>query len=160
MGEWWLQFWDGLRQDFSNLPPGRQAAQIVGRMLTAALLGGVLGYEREQHGKAAGLRTHMLVSLAAALLILIPQQAGMASADISRVIQGIAAGIGFLGAGAIVKHGNEESTQGLTTAAGVYFTAAIGIAVGLGRELSAILGTALALAILCLLPKIDRSFRK
>jgi len=154
MGEWWLQFWNGLRHDFTDVPDGQQAAQIVGRLLTAALLGGLVGYEREQQGKAAGLRTHMLVSLATALLVLIPQQAGMSNADISRVIQGIAAGIGFLGAGAIVKHGSEERTQGLTTAAALYFTSAVGIVAGLGRELSAILGTALALGILYLLPKV------
>lgn len=171
MGTWWEQFWDGLREDFSDLPGGEQVAQIVGRLLVAAVLGGLLGYEREQQGKAAGLRTHMLVSLATALLILIPQQAGMTSDGLSRVIQGIAGGIGFLGAGAILKHGDvlgagtnlkhgdEGRIQGLTTAAGLYFTAAIGIAAGMGRELSAILGTVLALGILYLLPKVGSAFK-
>src|SRR5262249_58398759 len=98
--------------------------------------------------EAAGLRTHMLVSVGAALFVLVPQQAGMSTADLSRVIQGVVAGIGFLGAGAILKHGHEGTVQGLTTAAGIWLTAGLGIAAGLGRGLAALLGTALALLIL------------
>ena len=76
----------------------------------------------------------------------------MAVADMSRVIQGIVTGVGFLGAGAIIKHASEQSVQGLTTAAGVWLTAAIGIACGLGRETTALISTLLALAVLTAVP--------
>ena len=142
-----------LRAEFSDVPDAAQLTRIVVRLLLAALLGGILGYEREQKGKAAGIRTHMLGALGAALFVLVPQQAGMGIADMSRVIQGIVAGIGFLGAGAIIKQQREESVQGLTTAAGVWMTAAIGIACGLGRESTAVLSTLLVLAILTLVPR-------
>jgi putative Mg2+ transporter-C (MgtC) family protein len=146
-----------LQSEFSDLPDAAQVTRILVRLLTAALLGGVLGYERERHGKAAGVRTHMLVAMGAALFVLVPQQGGMEVADMSRVIQGIVTGVGFLGAGAIIKRGSEEDVQGLTTAAGVWMTAAIGIACGLGRETTAVLSTLLALVVLGLVPKlVDR----
>lgn len=147
------QVMSALRAEFSDVPDAEQLTRLVVRLLLAALLGGVLGYEREHKGKAAGIRTHMLVAIGAALFVLVPQQAGMAVADMSRVIQGIVAGIGFLGAGAIIKQQSEENVQGLTTAAGVWMTAAIGIACGLGRETTAVLSTLLALAILSLVPR-------
>lgn len=150
-----------LQSEFSDLPDAAQATRILVRLLMAALLGGVLGYERERHGKAAGVRTHMLVAMGAALFVLVPQQGGMDVADISRVIQGIVTGVGFLGAGAIIKRHSEEDVQGLTTAAGVWMTAAIGIACGLGREATAVLSTLLALVVLGLVPKlVDRLPRK
>lgn len=142
-----------LQSEFSDLPDAAQTTRILVRLLMAALLGGVLGYERERHGKAAGVRTHMLVAMGAALFVLVPQQGGMAVADMSRVIQGIVTGVGFLGAGAIIKRYSEEDVQGLTTAAGVWMTAAIGIACGLGREATAVLSTLLALVVLGLVPK-------
>ena len=140
--------WQGVVDDFQDLPDLAGAIRMAVRLLLAAALGGLLGYDRERAGKSAGLRTHMLVSLGAALFVLIPQQSGMSDSDISRVIQGVIAGIGFLGAGAIVKGKREEDVQGLTTAAGIWLTAAVGIAAGLGREASAILGTALAFIVL------------
>jgi putative Mg2+ transporter-C (MgtC) family protein len=145
-----------LREEFSDLADVTQIARVLLRLLLAALLGGVLGYERESRGKAAGVRTHMLVAMGAALFVVVPQQGGMDSADISRVIQGIVAGIGFLGAGAIIKHASEQQVQGLTTAAGIFMTAAIGVACGLGRESTAVLATVLALVALALVPKFDR----
>jgi len=143
---------EALRAEFSDVSDPAQLARIVIRLLLAAALGAVLGYERERRGKAAGLRTHMLVAIGAALFVLVPQQGGMAVADMSRVIQGIVTGVGFLGAGAIIKHAPEHSVQGLTTAAGVWMTAAIGIACGLGREATAVLSTMLALAVLTAVP--------
>lgn len=144
---------DTLRQEFSDVPDVAQATRIVVRLLLAALLGGILGYERESHGKAAGLRTHMLVSLGAAMFVLVPQQAGMPTPDMSRVLQGVIAGIGFLGAGAIIKHKDEPGRiQGLTTAAGIFMTAAIGVACGLGREATAVLSMLIALFILTWVP--------
>ncbi|MDP3822265.1 MAG: MgtC/SapB family protein [Burkholderiales bacterium] len=147
------QVMSALRAEFSDVPDAEQLTRLVVRLLLAAVLGGVLGYEREHKGKAAGMRTHMLVALGAALFVLVPQQAGMNVADMSRVIQGIVTGVGFLGAGAIIKQHSEENVQGLTTAAGVWMTAAIGIACGLGRETTAVLSTLLALAILSLVPR-------
>jgi putative Mg2+ transporter-C (MgtC) family protein len=139
---------ENLRADFADVPDIGGIVRIVVRLLIAAILGGILGFERQWHGKDAGLRTHMLVSLGAALFVFIPQQAGMAIADLSRVIQGIASGIGFVGGGAILKLSEERRIEGLTTAAGIWLTAAVGIAAGMGREASAILGTLLALVVL------------
>ena len=150
------QILETLRAEFSDVPDVAQLTRLVVRLLLAALLGGILGYEREHHGKAAGIRTHMLVAIGAALFVLVPQQAGVESADMTRVIQGVVAGIGFLGAGAIIKGSAEESVKGLTTAAGIWLTAAIGIACGLGRESTAILSALLAFAILALVPHLTR----
>ena len=142
--------------EFSDVPDAGQVTRIVLRLVLAALLGGILGYERERQGKAAGVRTHMLVALGAALFVLVPKEAGVSGADMTRVIQGVVAGIGFLGAGAIIKGGAEESVKGLTTAAGIWLTAAIGIACGLGRESTAVLSALLAFAILALVPHLTR----
>lgn len=150
----WESVLSALQQEFSDVPDVEQATRIVVRLLIAALLGGALGWERERTGKAAGVRTHMLVALGAALFVLIPQQAGVSDTDMSRVIQGVVAGIGFLCAGTIIKGRDEENVQGLTTAAGIWLTAAIGVGVGLGREASAILSTLLALMILNWLPRL------
>jgi putative Mg2+ transporter-C (MgtC) family protein len=148
---------DTLLAEFSDVNDVEQITRILTRLLLAAMLGGVLGYERERRGKSAGIRTHMLVAIGAALFVLVPQQAGMVIADQSRVIQGIVTGIGFLGAGAIIKHRSEEDVKGLTTAAGVWLTGAIGIACGLGRESTAILSTLLALIVLAMVPRlVDR----
>lgn len=154
----WDRFVNTVGAEFSDVADVEQITRLLVRLLLAALLGGVLGYEREQKGKAAGVRTHMLVAMGAALFVLVPQQGGMQLGDMSRVIQGVIAGIGFLGAGAIIKNHSEENVQGLTTAAGVWMTAAIGIACGLGRESTAVLGTLLALAVLALVPRlVDRA---
>jgi len=91
---------------------------------------------------------------------MIPLQAGLSDADISRVIQGIVAGVGFLGAGAIVKDSRGGEVQGLTTAASIWITAAIGIAAGLGREASAVLGAVLAFVILSALSRISHWVEK
>ena len=102
----------------------------------------------------------MLVALGAALFVIVPQQAGMGVEDPSRVLQGIIAGIGFLGAGAIIKLSGKEEIKGLTTAASIWATAAIGIAAGMGREMTAILSTILALVILAALPRIEQYIEK
>jgi putative Mg2+ transporter-C (MgtC) family protein len=147
------QIVETLRAEFSDVPDAAQITRIMVRLVMAAVLGGILGYERERQGKAAGIRTHMLVAMGAALFVLVPQQGGMDIADMSRVIQGVVAGIGFLGAGAIIKQHTEENVQGLTTAAGVWMTAAIGIACGLGRETTAVLSALLAFGILGIVPR-------
>ena len=144
--------------EFSDLPDAAQMTRIVLRLTIAAALGGLLGYERERKGKAAGVRTHMLVALGAALFVLIPQQAGASMADLTRIIQGLVTGIGFPGAGAIIKAEANRTVHGLTTAAGIWMTAAIGIAAGLGRETTALLSTLLALATLAAVPHLVGRF--
>ena len=88
MNVWWQEVGSVLRDEFSDLPDAGQATRIILRLLVAAILGGALGFEREQKGKAAGLRTHMLVALGAALFVLIPQQAGVSDADLTRGCRG------------------------------------------------------------------------
>jgi putative Mg2+ transporter-C (MgtC) family protein len=148
----WQEVWQGVQADFADLPDVAVVTQLVLRLLLATLLGSVLGYQRERQGKEAGLRTHMLVSLGSAFFVLIPLQAGMPLGDLSRVLQGLISGIGFLVAGAILKQQDPQQIHGLTTAAGLWLTASVGVAVGLGRETSAIIGTVLAFMILALLP--------
>lgn len=145
-------WWSGIAEDFSDIPELSQILQVIVRLLIAAILGGLLGYQRERKGKAAGLRTHMLVSLGAAIFIMVPDQSGMQINDLSRVIQGIITGIGFIGAGAILKQSDKQQILGLTTAAGLWLTAGIGLAAGMGRETFAVTATILALIILWLLP--------
>jgi putative Mg2+ transporter-C (MgtC) family protein len=116
-----------------GLPDANGAARILLRTAAGIVLGAVLGRERQQTGKAAGIRTHILVALGAATFVLAPLEAGMPAADVSRIVQGIAAGIGFIGAGAILKVTEERQIQGLTTAASVWITASVGVTAGLGR---------------------------
>jgi putative Mg2+ transporter-C (MgtC) family protein len=139
-----------------DLPNVGSLATLVLRLLLASFLGGALGYERQRAGKEAGLRTHMLVSLGAALFVLIPLQTGVSPVDMTRVLQGLIVGIGFLGAGTILKDDEHGRVHGLTTAAGVWLTAAIGVAAGMGREASAIVSTVLALMILSALRHAER----
>ena len=147
---------DTLRHEFSDLSDIAQWVRLVLRLGLAVLLGALIGYEREQRESAAGLRTHMLVALGTALFVLVPQQAGLSNADLSRVIQGVVAGVGFLGAGAVIKQAQSGQVHGLTTAAGIWATAAIGIAVGLGREATAIVSAVTVFVILGLLLRIEK----
>ena len=148
--------WQTLREEFADIGDAQAYTRILTRLAIAVILGGMIGYERERSGKAAGLRTHMLVALGAALFVLAPVQGGMAVDDLSRVLQGVIAGIGFLGAGAIIKSSAEGEVKGLTTAASIWLTAAIGIAAGMGKEVVAIVSALLALAILDLLRRLER----
>jgi len=146
-----------LVNEFSDLTDLEQATRVSLRLLLAALLGGLLGFERESHGKAAGIRTHMLVCSGAALFVLGSELVGGGDDAMSRVVQGIVAGIGFLGAGTIIKGERMHDVKGLTTAAGVWMTAAVGVCVGLGLEATAVLATLIMLFILNILPHfIDR----
>lgn len=139
--------------EFSDIPNVSQATKVVLRLCIASVLGGLIGYERELRGKSAGLRTHMLVAMGAAMFILVPQQAGASPADVSRILQGLIAGVGFLGAGAIMIGQQKENETGLTTAATVWIAAAIGITVGIGSEMTAVVSTLLTLFILAAIPK-------
>jgi putative Mg2+ transporter-C (MgtC) family protein len=144
-----------LEELLSGLPDPRQMASLVTRMVVAMILGAVIGGQRESTGKPAGLRTHMLVAMGGALFVLAPVQSGMDLDGISRVIQGIVTGIGFIGGGAILKLQEQRAIEGLTTAAGIWITAAVGIAAGLGRWGVALVSTLLALVTLSLLGKIE-----
>ncbi len=147
---WAIQSWETIQREFSDLGDPSDVTRVFIRLLVAMVLGALLGYEREAAGAAAGLRTHMLVSLGSALFILVPAQAGMSLADMSRVLQGMTAGVGFLGAGAIIKLRNEHQIKGLTTAAGIWLTAAVGVAAGMGLEATSVLSTLFALIVLSL----------
>jgi len=155
MAEIWLEIWTTVRSEFADIPDVGEATRIVLRLGMAVLLGGLLGYERELKGKAAGLRTHMLVALGEAIFVLVPLQGGMDVGDLSRVLQGVIAGIGFLGAGAIIKLGQEREIHGLTTSASIWMTAAIGVAAGMGREATALVSTLIALFVLAVLRRVE-----
>jgi len=150
----WQEIWAAFVGEFADIPDLRTMTRITLRLVLAAILGGVIGYEREVKASSAGIRTHMLVAVGAALFVLAPLQSGMAISDISRVLQGIIQGIGFLGAGAIIVRNGQQKIQGLTTAANIWVTAGIGIVVGLGLEATAVLSTLIVLIILAVLPRI------
>jgi uncharacterized membrane protein YhiD involved in acid resistance len=121
---------------------------ILLRLLAAAVLGAGLGLEREVRGHQAGMRTHMLVALGSAVFTVLsiygfPQMPGTAATDTSRISAQIVTGIGFLGAGAIIKYGT--SIRGLTTAASLWVVASIGLAAGVGAYFLATAGTVIAL---------------
>jgi putative Mg2+ transporter-C (MgtC) family protein len=143
--------WDALWQELSSgLHDSKQLTRVLIRLLAATLLGGIVGIQREHTGKPAGLRTHILVSLATAAFLISCSNVGMSLDGLSRVIQGIVTGIGFIGAGSILKLGEQHEIKGLTTAASVWMTAAIGVTVGLGSLGIGLMITALALMILAL----------
>lgn len=133
-----------------GLPDARHLVQVLIRLVAATLLGAIVGFQRERAGKPAGLRTHILVALGTTVVVLACSGVGMSLDGLSRVIQGIVTGIGFIGAGSILKLSEERDIQGLTTAAGVWMTAAIGLAVGLGSLGVALLSTLFTVIILAL----------
>lgn len=139
-----------------SVPETEFLMRVISRLGVAALLGGLIGIEREWMGKAAGLRTHMTVALGCAAFMLVTIESGTDAGNISRAIQGIAAGIGFIGAGTILKRGDEEDIKGLTTAATIWLTAAVGAAAGAGQGWIAFIGVALAFLILSIFSGIDR----
>lgn len=123
------------------------------RLALATLIGGLIGLNRNSHGKPAGLRTHALVALGSALIVIVAGQlegaAGSHVADAqSRVIQGLITGIGFLGAGVILHSVNDKRVHGLTTAAAIWIAALFGAACGVG--LYGVVACALALLMLVL----------
>ena len=140
----------------SGLPNARQLAQALIRLTAATLLGAAVGLQRERAGKPAGLRTHMLVTLGTSVFVLACSGVGMSLDGLSRVIQGIVTGIGFIGAGSILKLSEQRDIQGLTTASGIWMSAAIGVTVGLGSLGVALLSTLFALAILSLVARFER----
>lgn len=146
---------DFLKELSIGLPDTSEIARVTIRLVAAALLGAVIGIQRQRSGKAAGLRTHMLVALGSALFVVASLQFGMSSSDLSHVIQGLATGIGFIGGGAILKLSREHEITGLTTAASIWLTAAVGVAVGMGRWGSAALSVVLTWIILAVIGEIE-----
>lgn len=134
---------------------------ITAHLLGAAAAGGIIGLERSYHGRPAGFRTHTLVCLASSLLMLVMMYQwkwlgegfGPTQTDPTRMAQGIMTGIGFLGAGVIFKEG--FSVRGLTTAASIWMTSAIGILFGIGFYFPAILATVLTLGVLSVFRRIE-----
>ncbi|HEX5960870.1 MAG TPA: MgtC/SapB family protein [Rhodanobacteraceae bacterium] len=140
--------------------------EIAIRLLLAVALGAVIGFDRERHAWAAGLRTHMLVCLGAALAMIV---SAFAFSDVlkhypsvvldpSRIAAQVISGIGFLGAGTIMFLHRENVVRGLTTAAGLWAVAAIGLAVGGGMYVAAVIATAVAWVILAVLKPLERRF--
>lgn len=139
----------------AGIGPPEQMVRSLLRLAVAMLCGAIIGLERERVGKSAGLRTHMLVTAGTALLVVAVTEAGFDSAGQSRVIQGLITGIGFLGAGAILKQTEKSDIRGLTTAAGIWMTCAIGVSAGLGRFGLALIGTAFAWMVLSILQQLE-----
>lgn len=127
----------------------------------AVLLGGVIGFERQVSGHFAGLRTHMLVSLASAIFVLACRELSAESAiDLTRVVQGIAAGVGFIGAGTILKTNEGHEVLGLTSASTIWLSAAIGTACGLGQYPLAITSAVMTILVLVILRPVEDHFGK
>ena len=126
-----------------SFPSVRELFRVGSRLIAALLVGALIGYQREKVGKAAGLRTHILVAMGTTLFVIAVLEFGMGDDAVSRVIQGLATGIGFLGAGAILKIEENQEIRGLTTASGIWMTAAASVAIGLG-----LIGVGLLAAIL------------
>jgi len=134
-----------------NLSP---LLEMILRFLLAVALGAGIGFQRERSGKVAGVRTHILVSSGAALFTLVSIYGFTgATVDISRVAAGVVVGVGFIGAGVILRGAREEEVAGLTTAATIWVTASIGLAAGAGMYVISVIATAIITGIL-LLPKI------
>ena len=139
----WSEFWD-----------------VFTRVGAAALLGGALGFERGWKGRAAGLRTHMMVSIGCAVFMLTGLEvAGDQPEAATRAVQGIAAGIGFLGAGTILKLDRELEVVGLTTASSIWLAAALGTAAGLAEYTMAIVTVIISLFVLVVLGWIEDYFK-
>lgn len=147
-------------------PSLQELLAVTLRLVSAAIAGAVIGWEREAKDKPAGLRTHMLVSLGAAIFVLVPILTGDISKSpdaLSRTIQGIATGIGFLGAGEIL-HLSQSRTKyrirGLTSAAAIWISAALGLAAGCGLWHLSLIGALLSLIILRILKMFERYHRR
>lgn len=133
--------------------------EVLARLGAAALVGAIIGWERQLRARPAGLRTHILVGMGAAIVVAIPGATG--SGDVGRAIQGVATGVGFICAGDIlhrVREGGDEEVKGLTSAAALWLTAGLGMAAALGRWALVVIGTALALVTLAGLRVFEKRF--
>ena len=135
---------------------------LIWRLSLSLFVGGLIGWERQQRHKPAGLRTHMLVSFGAALFVLVPIEMNRNQYNpdsISRVIQGITAGVGFLGGGEILRSSQQENTvkevKGLTSAAAIWVSAALGIAAGCGLWELSLIGSLFCFLVLRFVKKLE-----
>lgn len=134
---------------------------VISRLSLSVIFGGLVGLEREVYGRAAGLRTHIMVSLGSCLIMLTSLYVfdiyrTTAPVDPSRIAAGVITGIGFLGAGTILRSGEGEGIRGLTTASSLWVVAATGLAVGIGFYTAAALTTAFALIVLLFLGRFEK----
>ena len=129
------------------------------RLVVATLIGGLIGVNRDLHGKPTGVRTMALVALASSIVVAVSQSIG-GNGDATRAVQGLMTGVGFLGAGVIIKEANSDRVRGLTTAATIWLTAAIGITCGLGYWRLALLATVLGFAVLMIGGPIEKALHK
>jgi putative Mg2+ transporter-C (MgtC) family protein len=146
------------------------AADTILRLGAASVFGALVGLERQLHGRWAGLRTHIMVSLGSAVFVAAginlagtlgtTETTSVTADSVSRVIQGIAAGVGFLGAGTILKIADQMEIKGLTTASSIWLAAAVGTASGLGLYLLAASGTIISLIILAVLRPLEKRFER
>ena len=146
----------GFAELTQSIPDAQHMVRISLRLFIALFIGGLVGIQRELTHKPAGLRTHMLLALGTALLVIIAEESGMSKSDLSRVLQGLVTGIGFLGGGAILKLTAEHEIHGLTTAAGIWLTAAASAAAGLGQLALAVVGVCLGLLVLAAFVKVEK----
>ena len=145
-------FWQELSFGFGDR---QQFLRVLIRLFAAGVLGGLIGYERERAGKDAGLRTHILVTLGTCVMVLAGTGFGMNSDGLSRIIQGIVTGIGFIGAGSILKLDDRGDIRGLTSSAGIWMTTGVGVAVGLGELGLAMLAAVMAVIVLTIMRKLE-----
>ena len=133
--------------------------EISSRLVVATLVGGVVGLNRDLHGKPTGVRTMGLVGLGSALIVVAAELVG-GSGDATRAVQGIVTGIGFLGAGVIFKDLASDRIHGLTTAATIWLTAALGVTCGLGYWVLAAVATALSFVVLLFGGPIEKAIHR
>lgn len=133
--------------------------EIALRLVAATLVGGLIGLNRDLHGKPTGVRTMGLVGLGSALLVVAAGLVG-GNGDATRAIQGIVTGIGFLGAGVIVKDSTTDRIHGLTTAATIWLTAALGVTCGLGHWVLALVATGLSFVVLIFGGPMEKAFHR
>lgn len=130
--------------------------RVIVRLFAAMVLGGMVGLQRERVGKAAGMRTHILITMGTASFVLAGMSFDMQTDALSRIIQGVTTGVGFIGTGTILKQTEKSEIRGLTTAAGLFMTAAIGVAVGLGKIGLAAVAAVLAWIVLAGLTYVEK----
>jgi putative Mg2+ transporter-C (MgtC) family protein len=146
----------GFAELTGSIPNAQHMIRISLRLFIALVIGGLVGIQRELTHKPAGLRTHMLLALGTALIVITAEESGMSKSDLSRLFQGLVTGIGFLGGGAILKLTAEHEIHGLTTAAGIWLTAAASAAAGIGQLALAVVGVCLGLLVLAAFVKVEK----
>jgi putative Mg2+ transporter-C (MgtC) family protein len=139
-----------------SIPSAQHLLRIAIRLAVALVVGALVGLQRELTHKPAGLRTHMLLALGTAFIIVSAEESGMSKSDLSRVVQGLVTGVGFLGGGAILKLTAEHEIHGLTTAAGLWMTTTASAAAGLGQPALALVGMGLGLLLLGTFVKVEK----